>query len=220
MSALLACGVVAELQGRRLSLGGWLMSGVTRFVTAVITIILVSLCVGGITVIVTIPFAFLPIGPLVLAPLLTLYLCALWYAAVPACAIESAGSLAALGRGRALAKGHRLAMLGRLTLWVIVARGLWFVVLLLIFNGTGGPSKVATYLYIDAVREVLVGSLGGVMAGVTYYFLRLEKDGADPQSGACDRVRVTDRSMDVFINSFGGPATRPLPSACGRRTDE
>jgi hypothetical protein len=182
VSALLARGVVAELQGRPLSLGGWLMSGVTRFVTAVITIIIVSLCIGGITLIIALPFAVhFPLLATVLASLSTLYLCALWYAAGPVSVIEGTGSLAALGRGRALANGHRLAILCLLILWVVVARGLGILELVLTFDGTGGPSKVATYLYLDVVREVLVGSLAGVMAGVIYYFLRAERDGASPQ---------------------------------------
>jgi hypothetical protein len=37
----------------------------------------------------------------------------------------------------------------------------------LTFDRSGGPSNVATYLYVDLAREVLVGSLGGVMAGVS-----------------------------------------------------
>jgi hypothetical protein len=36
---------------------------------------------------------------------------------------------------------------------------------------------VITYLHVDLVREVL----GGVMAGVTYYLLRAERDDASPQ---------------------------------------
>jgi hypothetical protein len=186
VSALLAYGVVAKLEGRPLSLGGWLMSGVTRFVTAVITVILVSSCIGGITLTImamAIPFGVHsgPIIALVLGSLSTLYLCALWYAAGPVCVIEATGSLAALGRGRALTKGHRLAIVGFLILWMIVTRGLWLLELVLTFDRTGGPSKVATYLYVDVVRQVLVGSLGGVMAGVTYYFLRAEKEGTSPR---------------------------------------
>jgi hypothetical protein len=184
VSALLASGVVAAIEGRPLSLGGWLRSGATRFVTALITVILVSLCIGGISVIVAIPFAFGAPHPLVvssIATLLTLWLLALWYAAGPVSVIEGTGSLAAIGRGRALTKGHRLAILGFLILWLIAARGLWWLELLLMLGGTGGTIQVAHYLYIDFIRECLVGSLGGVMAGVTYYFLRADRDGADPQ---------------------------------------
>lgn len=182
VSALLACGVVAELEDRPLSVGGWLMSGVTRLVTAAITILLVSLCIGGITLIIAMPFGtHLPWVSLVLASLSTLYLCALWYAAGPVCVIEGTGSLAALGRGRALTKGHRFAIVCCLILWVIVARGVGLLELVVTFERTGGPSNVATFLYVDFVREVLVGSLGGVMAGVTYYLLKLEKEGASPR---------------------------------------
>jgi hypothetical protein len=182
VSALLACGVVAELEGRPLSLGGWLMSAVTRFVTAVIAIILVSLCIGGITLIIAIPFSFhFPIVALVLVSLSMLYLCAVWYAAGPVSVIEGTGSFAALGRGRALTKGHRLAIVCFLILWVVVARGLELLELVLTFDRIGGPSTLGTYLYIDLIREVLLGSLGGVMTGVVYYFLRAERDGTSPQ---------------------------------------
>src|SRR4029078_9323485 len=58
-------------------------------VPACVTIIVVSLCIGGIAVSLSIPFIviFSAVG-ILLGSLLTLYLCALWYAAVPACVIE------------------------------------------------------------------------------------------------------------------------------------
>jgi len=181
VSALLAPGVVAELQGRPLSFGGWLKGSVTQFVTAVITTILVSLCIGGITVIIAIPFVLLPSAAAIVGALSLLYVVGLWYAAGPVCAVEGTGSLAALGRGRALAKGHRLAIASLLLLWWIVARGLWFVVFVLTLGPWGASDHVGSYVFFDGVREVLVGSLGGVMAGVTYNLLRTEKEGASPQ---------------------------------------
>ena len=63
----------------------------------------------------------------------------------------------------------------------IVARGLWVVVTVLTLGDWGDPGHIGSYLFVDAVREVLVGSLAGVMAGVTYHFLRTEKEGASPQ---------------------------------------
>jgi hypothetical protein len=180
VSALLAPGVVAELQGRPLSFGGWLKGSVTQFVTAVLTTILVSMCIGGITVIIAIPFVMLSNAAVIVGALSMLYVVGLWYAAGPACAVEGTGSLAALGRGRALAKGHRLAIVSLLLLWWIVARGLWLVVVLTL-GQWGVPDHVGSYIFFDAIREVLVGSLGGVMAGVTYNLLRTEKEGASPQ---------------------------------------
>jgi hypothetical protein len=55
---------------------------------------------------------------------------------------------------------------------------------MVLLPGAGDPdnldqtlARIPTYMYVDLVRVIIVGSIGSVMAAVAYFQLRNEKEG-------------------------------------------
>ncbi|MCE9572758.1 MAG: hypothetical protein K8W52_06335 [Deltaproteobacteria bacterium] len=166
--AALTYGVVMDLQGQRASFGACIATGIRRFLPALGVALLSALCIGvGI------------IGVFVGAVIVYCML----YVSTQASVIEKPGIIGALKRSRFLTAGYRVQIFGML-----------FVLGLINFAATKLVENIAlpdaahmtqqqvfaklpAYIYADLLRAVLVGSLMSVMAAVTYFYLRQEKEG-------------------------------------------
>jgi hypothetical protein len=159
VSAALTYGVVMELQGQRASIGACIATGLTRFVPALGVAFLTCLCVAGGVVL-------LVVGSIVLYCML--------YVSVQCSVLERPGVLGALKRSRALTEGHRFEIFGLLLILVLINYGLTKAVESVTLSNL---RSLAAYVYANLAQQMLIGSLGAVMASVTYFFLRAEKEG-------------------------------------------
>lgn len=172
VSAALTYGVVMELQGQRASLGDCIATGLRRFLPALGTTLLVGLCVGGMAFIAAIPFAAVSgLLATISAAVAGLWILTMLYVATQASVIERPGVMAALGRSRALTKGHRFALFALFLLVQLLNWALEWC------SGAIALPDIALYVYLKLACDVLIGSLSAVMAGVAYYLLRSEKEG-------------------------------------------
>jgi hypothetical protein len=179
VSAALTYGVVMELQGQRASLGACITTGLTRFLPALGTMLLMCLCIGGVFICIGFPLGlvFGLMGPVGVALTgIGVWIAFLWIlsmlsVATQASVIERPGVLRALGRSRDLTQGHKFAIS-----IVIILVGLLSLGLQTLLQNLTLPN-IPLYIYVTLAREILVGSLASVMVGVAYYFLRAEKEG-------------------------------------------
>jgi hypothetical protein len=105
---------------------------------------------------------------------LLLTLLSSWYVAAPVCVVERAGALASVGRSFELTKGYRLRIIGMLllvfVLVVIFAAIALFIANVVLRGGFLG-------LLIKIFANIIPMAFGNVMATVTYYSLRVTKEG-------------------------------------------
>jgi hypothetical protein len=173
-SAALTYGVVMELQGQHASLGACLSRWLTRLLPTLGTLVILALCFCGLSVLL-VGLVELIGGwvALVIWFTLLLWVSSILYVATQASVFEQPGSLGALGRSRALTKGHRFALAILVILIVLLLGGLQSAIQALTLP------NFALYVYLNLARSMLVGSLASVMAGVAYYLLRAEKEGTN-----------------------------------------
>jgi len=161
LAAMLAYGVVKELQGQRAGIGACLGHGIRRALPALGVAIVADLAwIGG---------AFLLIVPGFMM------LCML-YVAIPASVIERPGIRGALDRSRELTLGLRWPVFGLMT----VMFGIWFVPFF-ITVGIVGQHKFAhlsAYLWAPMAIKMVASTLDAVVAAVAYYALRAAKEGS------------------------------------------
>jgi hypothetical protein len=165
VAAALTYGVVMELQGQRASIGACIATGFSRFFPVLGVALLSILCITGATFLLIIP------GVIVYCML---------YVTTPTAVLERPGVMGALRRSRELTQGHKLEIFGLLFILGLLGFGLRMLVQQLTLNARpleGGLSHISAYLYITLVQQMVLGSLGAVMASVAYYFLRAEKEG-------------------------------------------
>jgi hypothetical protein len=159
ISAALTYGVVMELQGQRASIGACIATGLSRFVPSLIVGVLATLCwFAGLC-------AFILPG-LILFPML--------YVATQASVLERPGLLGALGRSRALTRGHRVRILVIAALMLLLNMVLQRAVAMTFFDSIADLNR---FVYAFLVEQMLTASLSAVMTSVTYYLLRAEKEG-------------------------------------------
>jgi len=164
VSAALTYGVVMELQGQRSSIGACITTGLTRFFPALGVAILSALCIAGGMILLIIP------GVIIYCML---------YIATQCAVLERPGLLGALKRSRELTRGHKGEIFGLLIILVLLNFGLRWVVTSVTL--TGSANDFSHYAYVLLVEQMIVGSIGAVMASVAYYFLRAEKEGTSAQ---------------------------------------
>jgi hypothetical protein len=169
VSAALTYGVVMELQGQRASIGACISTGLMRFFPALGVALLSSLCVAAGSLLLIIP------GVIVYCML---------YVSTQASVLERPGLGGALRRSRELTQGHKLAIFG-----LLFVLGLFGFALRLICELVALPTTIddqtidealrgmPLYIYLTLAQQMVVASIGAVMASVTYYFLRAEKEG-------------------------------------------
>jgi uncharacterized membrane protein len=167
-SAAITYGVVMELQGQHASLGASFATGLARFFPVLGVAILSTICVLGGTLLLIVP------GLIVFCML---------YVATPCAVLERPGIMGALRRSRELTKGYKLQIFGLVLLVAMIAGGIQFVLQELLVHGDMEQPELMDlgtlerYVYVQLALNVITGSLGAVMSAVSYYYLRLEKEG-------------------------------------------
>jgi len=169
VSAALTYGVVMELQGQRASIGACVATGFARFFPVLGVALLSALAVVG--------------GMLALVVPGVIVTCML-YVATPASVIEKPGVMGALKRSRELTAGRKGSIFGLLLILAVLGFGANKLVAAVFLPNAGDPAhldetyhRLATYMYADLARAIVVGSIGAVMAAVAYYYLRNSKEG-------------------------------------------
>ncbi len=180
-AAAITYGVVMELQGHHAGIGACFATGLARFFPVLGVAILSGLAIGA---------GFL----LLIVPGIIVY-CML-YVATPAAVLERNGITGALGRSKELTQGHKLEIFGLLFVIFIINFGMQLLAQQVLVNtdNIGSWSEDEIYslirraIYVQLALNVIIGSLGGVMQAVAYYYLRGEKEG----TSADELARVFD----------------------------
>jgi hypothetical protein len=180
-AAAITYGVVMELQGHHAGIGACFATGLARFFPVLGVAVLSGLAIGG---------GFL----LLIIPGIIIY-CML-YVSTPAAVLERPGITGALSRSRELTQGHKLEIFGLLFVVGIVNFALSYLAQDLLVDAEGltsfseeaVSSLIRRAIYVQLALNVIIGSLGGVMQAVAYYYLRNEKEG----TSADELARVFD----------------------------
>jgi len=169
VGAALTYGVVMELQGQRASIGACIATGLARFFPVLGVAILSWLAMAGGLI-------------LLIVPGIIMY-CML-YVSTQAAVLERPGVTGALRRSRELTRGYRLQIFGLLFLIGLMNFGVNKIIQAVVLPTPKGPEDLAayfkalpTYEYAHLAIQIVLGSIGAVMAAVAYYFLRNEKEG-------------------------------------------
>lgn len=182
-AAAVSYGVIMELHGQRARLFDCVTTGFTRFFPALGAVIVAYFfaglayfaaalpvtCIGGLVD--RSLTTYMNIGAITGAVFALVVYCR-YYVATPAVVIERVGPLDAITRSVGLTGGHRTAIAGMLLLVIALGVGLVFA------NGVISRDRgVPLYLILELVRRMVASSLTAVIASVTYYLLRAEKEG-------------------------------------------
>lgn len=166
VSGALTYGVVMELHGQRASIGSCITTGIVRFFPALGVGVLSWLCIGGASILLIVP------GVIVACML---------YVAIPASVLERPGLLGALHRSRELTRGHKLEIFGLLFLLGVLSFATnWIATTAVSIKPhtiEEAFHNLSNLLYVNVAQQLVLGSLGSVMASVAYYLLRAEKEG-------------------------------------------
>jgi hypothetical protein len=180
VSAALTYGVVMELQGQRASIGACIATGLGRFFPVLGVAVLSVLCITGAFFLLVIP---------------SLMVMCMLYVSTQVAVLERPGVTGALSRSRELTRGHRFEIFGLLfVLWLLAWSSAQLVEVFALPH-LGDPehaeetiARIPLYMYLNLGRLLLLGSLSSVMASVTYYLLRAEKEG----TSADELARIFD----------------------------
>jgi hypothetical protein len=163
VSATLTYGVVMELQGKRASMLACVTTGFARLFPVLGVGILTFLAVAGGCICLIVP------GIIIMCML---------YVATPASVIERPGVMGALRRSRELTAGHKGQIFGILFLLGLLGFAARKIVAAMLPSGIDAIlAALPKFIYIELALQILLGTLGSVMAAVAYYYLRKEKEG-------------------------------------------
>ncbi len=155
--AIVTYGTVQDLRGRPEGLGQWLRYGLNVMLPA--------------TVLMLVWYVIIMLGSLLLVVSGVIFLLMLWVV-FPVMVMERPGIIASRRRSAFLTKGNRWRLLGMaLLMGAIMGAVLWFISRTLPVAGLGS-------VLFNAMSAVL-GIYWLVVLGVTYYDLRMAKDGVD-----------------------------------------
>jgi hypothetical protein len=159
-TAVILYGAFQHMRGYPVRLGESITRGLARFLPLLGLIVLQML---GVML-----GAFLLIIP-------GLILLVMWYVAVPVCVVERTGPVKSLSRSQELTKGFRWKLFG-LFLLVLIVSALGGNVLPIAGGALAGFwGQVA----VSIVWQGLSQAFGSVLIVVTYYYLRVAKEGMD-----------------------------------------
>lgn len=158
-TAIILHAAFQSMRGRPVRLAESTSRGLARFLSLLGVMILQTLGVGLGMILLIVP---------------GLILMVMWYVAVPATVVEQIGPVSSLGRSRQLTKGFRWKLFGLL-------------LLALLLSAIGGGAIAFVTYYgshtIQAVTQAIWSGLSGgfssVLIAVTYYYLRVAKEGVD-----------------------------------------
>jgi hypothetical protein len=160
-------GVVQELRGRTFSVGDSILVALRRF----LPMVGVAICT---TIVIALGIVLLIIPGIMFA--------CMYYVASPVCVAEQAGVFTSMSRSSFLTKGHRWQVFGIFLL--LLAGGLALGAILtgtLIWTATRGFVWGSTtgVLITRLALSAIIGAFNGVLMGVLYYELRVDKEGVD-----------------------------------------
>jgi hypothetical protein len=165
LTATLVYGTVQELRGRHASFGASIGHGFSVILPAVGVGLVAGIGIAIGTILLIVP---------------GLILMTIWWVAVPATVVERPGVFASLARSVELTRGFRWPIFGIILLLFAVALGigLFFGYVLLPALAVN-ESGYFVYLLLLWVILSAVGAFTSVLAGVGYFALRVQKEGAD-----------------------------------------
>lgn len=165
LTATLVYGTVQELRGQHASLG----ASIGRGVVVILPALGLSLVIG--------------IGVMIGTLLLIvpgLILMTIWWVAMPVLVVERPGVFASLGRSGELTRGFRWPIFGIILLFFVLGFAVMFLLSMIlgpmVLRGSMG---VYSFLVINWVVVAFFSAISSVIAGVGYFSLRTEKEGAD-----------------------------------------
>jgi hypothetical protein len=159
-TAIILHGAFQYMRGRPVRMGESVSVGLSRLLPLLGVIVLITLGAMVGTLLLVIPGVILLL---------------MWYVAVPVCVVEKMGPVRSLGRSRQLTKGCRWKLFG-LMLLVGIVGGVGKVVVTFAGSALAGDwGAVGTQF----VWQGLAGGFNGVLGVVTYYYLRVAKEGVD-----------------------------------------
>lgn len=178
-SAAITYGTVMELQGQHASLGASFATGLARFFPVLGVAFLSGLCMIGGFLLLVVP------GLIVLCML---------YVATPCAVLERPGVMGALRRSRELTHGYKLHILGLIILLGLMSSAVQHLLQTVFVKADMDAPELMDldamkrHAYAQLVLNVVTGSLYAVMAAVSYYYLRREKEG----TSAAELAQVFD----------------------------
>jgi uncharacterized membrane protein len=152
-------GVVQELRGRSFSVGQSIQVALRRFLPMVGIAICSALAVVLGMVLLIVP-GFI--------------LACMFYVSMPVCVAEQTGVFASMSRSSALTKGYRWQVFGTFLLLVVAG-----ILLGGIVGAISGMIGRTALLVSTQAMAAVVGAFNGVLVGVFYYELRVDKEGID-----------------------------------------
>jgi hypothetical protein len=158
--AILVYGSFQDMRGKQVNIGESFNVGIGRLVP-----ILGLTILEGLGIMVGFMLLFIP----------GLILIAMWFVAVPACIVERRGPWQSLVRSGELTKGHRWKIFGVVILLYLIS-GIVGYVLTSVLGAVAG-SVVATIAAL--IWNGVWGAFFAVFVVVTYYELRVAKEGVD-----------------------------------------
>jgi hypothetical protein len=172
-------GVVQDLRDGTVSIAPAIAIAARRFLPLIGVGISIFLAGSGLFPIILIGVSISDDFQFLIYPaiIITIIVSCMYYVAAPVCIAEQVGVRASLSRSRFLTKGHRLQILGAITLIVVVdaiADSAIAVVFGLNGEGTWPPALIVSF-----VLEAFSAAFSAVVAAVFYYELRVAKDGVD-----------------------------------------
>jgi hypothetical protein len=162
-------GTVMSLRNTPASIGACISKGFSRALPSIFVGILVAICVFAGMIALVIPG--LIVG------------CVL-YVAVPVSVIEAPGVGGALSRSSALTSGHRWGIFALMVIAFIISAGVDWIntnkVMPWIIAGTTSISTIRIKVVATVLAQyIFLATIAGVMASVSYYLLRSEKEGTN-----------------------------------------
>lgn len=157
-------GVVMEMRGQHASMGASVAAGLKRFLPAL-----------GVSILAILAVIF---GILLLLVGSVIFFC-MFYVAVPASIMEKPGLIGALKRSRELTAGNKLNIFGLLFIFGLITGIPRTIVEKIIMPNAERATlgEVKQFIYVSLGFTIVIGTLGAVVAAVTYFQLRQDKDG-------------------------------------------
>jgi len=166
MTAIVTYGVIQQLRGQSIEFNAAFAAGLGRFLPVLLTALCAGILIGLATLAFIIPGIIL--------------MMVLWVA-VPACVGEKLGVGASLSRSAALTKGYRWQVFGIVLLLSVLS-----LVAAFALGGIVGFGLAVAHVGLSSIAVIaqfaagaVVGSLTATCAAVSYYYLRVAKEGVD-----------------------------------------
>ena len=180
----LTYGVVMELRGRRAGVGACIGVGLARLFPVLGVMLLLGIILIAVGIVAVIMILGLGLFGVVAGLVLVGAIYTVYYVAIPAAVLERPGVAGALSRSSELTRGRRGAVFGLLFLVFGVRIAITLLMRSVIIDEAAALANpdliygmLKTYYWGALIVGILSSILAGTLASVTYYLLRLEKEG-------------------------------------------